>query len=149
MRKIEEPIVEIPTPQALRMLSQGQRQDILEASVMAIVSQGGPSMGMEGGCSYRGCDFRKCAVGHFIDDKLWKPELEGQTVDSWPIHNALEKSLQMSLGREDFEFFRDLQNCHDISAFDANDDDEFWSRWVSALRRMCDNYGLRFPEELV
>lgn len=125
------------------------RQDILEATVMGIVTQGGPSLDDGGNPAYRGNDGCRCALGFLIDDANYDPSLEGFNLDSYSVSGALAKSLP-EFDCDDRKFLRELQWAHDLTVDDMEyDDADFWSGWVTRLVELCKDTGLRFPEELV
>lgn len=131
------------------MLNREDRQEIVEAVVMGIVTQGGPSIGDDGTCAYRGGDERKCAVGLFIDDADYEEWLEGHTVDDYNVQQLLEKSLSSSLDDDDIDFFNELQNSHDVAYSTAECAEDFWGLWCEGMKQLCYLENLRFPEELV
>ena len=69
---------------------QKTRQKVFDRALAHLRSQGKKSMGYIG-CSYRGDDGLKCAIGIFIADRKYMASLEGQQVDS--IMSALPKSV--------------------------------------------------------
>jgi len=51
-------------------------QEVFDKSVGGIIAQGGPSMGPNGFCAYRGENNCKCAVGQVMDDLYYLPEYD-------------------------------------------------------------------------
>jgi hypothetical protein len=129
------------------MLSQAEKQDILEAAVMAIVTQGGPSYDDEEYCTYRAINGRRCAVGHFIDDQNYELKLEGRSVKDSIVSRALGASLGIDLEVDDVAFFITLQRAHDVFTQDS-DEEDYFDRFSGRVHDLCTRYGLRFPEEL-
>ena len=117
------------------------KQAILEATTMAIVTQGGPSY-VDGSCKYRGPDGRKCAIGLLIADDFYEETFEGFLV-SYSMWNALYKS---GVPRFVLRFLFDLQQAHDTAAYGRT---EFWESWTLQLRRLCEIHDLEFPGELI
>lgn len=56
-------------------------QQIFDQAYNGVVAQGGQSSDTVGRCMYRGPEGRKCAVGHLLPDELYRPNMEGTTVD--------------------------------------------------------------------
>ncbi len=85
--------------------------------------------------AYRGVDGRMCAVGCLIMDEHYDPELEGRTVVSEPVLEALE----LSGVDVDYALLTKLQWCHDrvLPAL-----------WRKHLALIASNCGLSWPEGL-
>lgn len=134
------------------MLSQSERQDIVEAAVMAIVTQGGPSVSVAvRGGAYRGDGGCKCVIGHFIDDAFYDPAFENVRVKELSVRTALEKSLGIHLWDEDVSFFQRLQCAHDLPLIAPNlhYKTAYFDRFSNRIKNLCAHFGLRFPEELL
>lgn len=135
------------------MLSKRNMQDILEATIMAIVSQGGPSASYSGACRYRGLHGRKCAIGHWIDDEHYVESMEDAMIDDRFALRALNQSLGMKIhpGNNDFDFFYMLQATHDEAVQISGElgGGSFFQVWAGQLKDFCWKFDLRFPEELI
>ena len=120
------------------------KQAVLEATTMAIVTQDGPAMrGMQ--CSYRSSKGLRCAIGHLISDEYYSSHFEGEPLTYTLVLDAVSKSLGVGLDSEEVRFLSDLQQAHD----NASQLSDFFIRWTEQLRYLCELYKLRFPEELV
>lgn len=133
-------------------------QDILEASVMGIASQGGPSYSHDvKACAYRGPHGRKCAIGQLIDDAYYSSEFNFDAVSDPFVLEAIESTMDIKIQSTStlFGFLKRLQKTHDSSSYQYNPyynavtDEEFFIRWDKDLRVLCEEYKLRFPEELI
>lgn len=83
------------------------RQTVFNKALSHLRAQGKKSIG-HSGCSYRGDDGLKCAIGIFIADRAYRYEFEGQAVRN--IMDVLPKSVT-SAGES---FLSDLQShLHD------------------------------------
>lgn len=58
------------------------------------------------GCAYRAPDGRKCAAGRLIEDKKYRPELEGKIVYSYCVRSALPEWVNIDV-------LCSLQSIHD------------------------------------
>lgn len=130
------------------MLPSLDRQATLEAVIIALVTQGRPSITSRGRCKYRGPHDCKCAIGHLISDEYYQDILEGEPVqdDNPRVIRAVEQSLGVELKYKDINFLQELQQSHDQASFDF---DEFFERLDEELRDLCKRWNLRFPEELI
>ncbi len=82
-----------------------------------VVEKGPPSAGLRDGtsvCLYRGSGGRRCAIGVLVPDELYDPEWEETTIT--PRILALT-GLDPDA---DLTFARELQRCHDDTAFMKN-----------------------------
>lgn len=71
----------------------------------------GRSTNSSGTCRYRGDHERRCVVGVFIPDNLYRPEMEGKPADVlWNIFSPLRSVLPF-----EFDNLMDLQEYHDRS----------------------------------
>jgi len=122
------------------------RQAVLEATTMAIVTQGGPSFGPGTRCVYHSADGRKCAIGHLIADEFYDETLEGEPVIDGTIAEIVSRSLGVEIGMDDIWFLDELQRTHDNASQRRNN---FFQVWCMLLKDLCKKYDLRFPEELV
>jgi len=125
-------------------------QDIFNEASAHLMSMEGPSLDMDGdACVYRGydddCEFngQMCAVGLFIDDEHYSPDLEGVSInDSHAISNAVAQSWGLDeLSSKQLALLDDLQNAHDRgSRYEQRDD---WSSYIRiSLERVRMKHGL-------
>lgn len=89
--------------------------------------------------SYRGLNGSRCAVGMFIPDELYHPDMEGIAIydDACPYLANLH--IEMGWTKADLNFLTDLQNTHDRDDFD--DGREMY------LGHIADKYELEVPAE--
>lgn len=83
-----------------------------------------------GGCTYRGTENTKCAVGALIPDHLYHNGLEGQTL---AMDHEIQKLVD-SLGH-DIDLARDLQGIHDGHEV---------YHWSGELRSLANALGLEY-----
>ncbi len=112
-------------------------QDIFNEASAHLTSMNGPSLDMDGdACVYRGydddCEFNgeMCAVGLFIDDEHYSPDLEGASInDSHAVSNAVAQSWGLDeLSSKQLALLDDLQTAHDRGS--RRDD---WSNYIRYL----------------
>jgi len=94
--------------------------DLVKKIRDGFVAQGGPSFDLEraltnktGGCMYRGPGGSKCAVGFLIDDAHYSPELEGKSLGSDVVMEAIRLSIGRSLTEQEAYILFMLQEQHD------------------------------------
>lgn len=88
------------------------RQEIFDKVAAHLIKQGCKSMNTEHRCLYRGQDGARCAVGIFIPDDAYKPEMEGLTAAQ--MSSTFPDALPAAL-RQDIMFLSELQRAHDSS----------------------------------
>lgn len=71
-------------------------------------------------------NIRKCAIGCLIKYEYYNPDFEGQTVTSYGVMNAVEKSLPN--WKIDMDLLQQLQTIHDSFA------EDLWEWKFSRLR---------------
>jgi len=124
-------------------------QDIFNKASAHLTSMDGPSLDMDGdACVYRGydddCEFNgeMCAVGVFIDDEHYSPDLEGVSInDSHAISNAVAQSWGLDeLSSKQLALLDDLQTAHDRGSRGSRGDD--WSNFIRvSLERIRMQHG--------
>ena len=130
-------------------------QDIFNKASAHLTSMDGPSLDMDGdACVYRGydddCEFngQKCAVGLFIDDRHYSPDLEGQGISGRrDVADAVAASWgQESLSNDQLRLLSDLQDAHDETSRGSSlIPDHTWSKnIVAALDGVATKFHLRF-----
>jgi hypothetical protein len=92
------------------------------------------SMSPTNGCLYRGPNGTKCAIGHLIRDRDYRPYFEGL-----PITNCF-LILGNTPNNEEQFFLYDLQECHDDSGTPA--------KMKTALKDFAKTHGLKIPRKL-
>jgi len=130
-------------------------QEIFDAASVHLMGMEGPSLDMDGdACVYRGydddCEFngQKCAVGLFIDDQHYSPDLEGSGMSNQLVADAVAASWgQDDLTVDQISLLADLQDAHDDTSRD--DVDSIKSRkWrngiIDALDGVATKHHLRF-----
>tara|TARA_R110001583_G_scaffold85073_1_gene223136 strand:- start:251 stop:640 length:390 start_codon:yes stop_codon:yes gene_type:complete len=97
-------------------------QDIFNKASAHLTSMDGPSLDADGdACVYRGYDDdcelngEMCAVGLFIDDEHYSPDLEGVSInDSYAVSSAVAQSWGLDeLSIKQLALLDDLQTAHD------------------------------------
>jgi len=129
-------------------------QEIFDAASVHLMGMDGPSLDMDGdACVYRGkdedCEFngQKCAVGLFIDDQHYSPDLEGSGMSNQLVADAVAASWEQEhLTEDQLRLLSDLQDAHDDSSRGISEDDlSSWSRdVVAALDDVATKFHLRF-----
>ena len=111
-------------------------QEMFDKTARALIAQGGPSVGEDGKCKYRGLNGRRCAAGVHIPDERYSEALEGKGVNAGDVLDALG-SLS---GSRASSFMVGLQWAHDSC---ASLGDEGWLvAWRTAMRRLARTHGL-------
>jgi len=140
------------------MLSQQQKQDILEFGVMQIVTQCGPAWDeWEGVCRYYNDeDGSHCFIGAMLDKDLCRKfDADEDGVSAGEI---VERGINRWSGEHDETFLTELQKAHDLAASDAYDNpresDEkkmgvFFECFSRRIEWVCSKFCLRYPEELI
>jgi len=127
-------------------------QDIFNKASAHLMSMDGPSLDADGdACVYRGmdddCEFngQKCAVGLFIADEHYSPELEGAGMSNRDVSDAVAKSWDQDVLRPDqLLLLHDLQTAHDETSRGW----EWPNSIVASLDKVATKHHLRFdPEE--
>jgi len=123
-------------------------QEIFDAASVHLMGMEGPSLDMDGdACVYRGydddCEFngQKCAVGLFIDDQHYSPDLEGSGMSNQLVADAVAASWgQDDLTVAQISLLADLQMAHD----DTSRGWEWPNSIVDALDKVATKFHLRF-----
>lgn len=102
----------------------------------------------ETGCSYRGADGLKCAIGHVIADEDYNPEMEKKGIASYAIFCKtpfkkffdLESDFRKALDEEDTvaTFLYKLQSVHDVNHIP----DQMQERFI----KTCKKYNISIKE---
>ncbi len=136
-----------------------KQQEIFDAASVHLMGMEGPSLDMDGdACVYRGynddCEFngQMCAVGLFIADEHYSPDLEGSGMSNQLVAESVAKSWDQDVLRPDqLLLLHDLQTAHDeTSRGRINDTGEhyavgYWSTdIVAALDKVANKHHLRF-----
>ena len=136
-----------------------KQQEIFDAASVHLMGMDGPSLDEHNdACVYRGygedCELngQKCAVGLFIDDEHYSPDLEGQGISgtghaNQDVADAVAKSWgQESLSNDQLRLLSDLQDAHDETSRGSSlIPDHTWSKnIVSALDDVATKFHLRF-----
>jgi len=126
-----------------------KQQEIFDAASVHLMGMDGPSLDEHNdACVYRGygedCELngQKCAVGLFIDDEHYSPDLEGQGISGG---QAVADAVAASWGQDDLtveqiRLLADLQNAHD----DTSRGWEWPNSIVDALDKVATKFHLRF-----
>mgnify|MGYP000191592353 CR=1 FL=1 len=124
-------------------------QEIFDAASVHLMGMDGPSLDENNdACVYRGYDDdcelsgKKCAVGLFIDDQHYSPDLEGQGITG---SQSVADAVAASWGQDDLTvaqlmLLADLQSAHDQTSRGWD-----WSTdIVAALDGVATKFHLRF-----
>ena len=125
-----------------------KRQKVMEMAVMGIVHQGGPSIGtrylgwgtaVAKSCRYNSPGGVHCHLGFFTDGEVLEGATAYDVADSYPV------------GDVGGDFLHDLQRAHDSAAtiFRSRDTGEFWVAYSKQLLKLCVDWGLEYPGELL
>jgi hypothetical protein len=124
-------------------------QDIFNEASAHLRGMDGPSLDENNdACVYRGydddCEYngQKCAVGLFIADEHYSPDLEGASInDSHAVSNAVAQSWGLDeLSSKQLALLDDLQTAHDRGSRKPVDD---WSNYIRiSLERVRMKHGL-------
>tara|TARA_R100001198_G_C5195231_1_gene186352 strand:+ start:76 stop:477 length:402 start_codon:yes stop_codon:yes gene_type:complete len=125
-----------------------KQQEIFDAASAHLMGMDGPSLDMDGdACVYRGynddCEFngQKCAVGLFIADEHYSPDLEGSGMSNQLVAESVAKSWDQDVLRPDqLLLLHDLQTAHD----ETSRGEEWPNSIVDALDKVADKHHLRF-----
>lgn len=94
-------------------------RDIFKKISKALIKQDEQSVDEDGDCVYRGESFdndhkTKCAVGHIINTKNYKPSLENRSIASPKVKNAIRLSNpNWKIGQHGWLMLNNLQLVHD------------------------------------
>jgi len=121
-------------------------QLIFDVVLHSIRAQGGSSSGPDGTCQYRGGGGRRCAVGVWISDSYYYPDLEGKCFDGLLGYVELP-----SWFREHAPLFRSLQTAHDNASgaygpgarYHITDAD-FFLAWEAKMESVAKVYNLTY-----
>ena len=125
-----------------------KQQEIFDAASVHLMGMDGPSLDMDGdACVYRGydddCGFngQKCAVGLFIADEHYSPDLEGSGMSNQLVAESVARSWDQDVLRPDqLLLLHDLQTAHDETSRGW----EWPNSIVVALDKVADKHHLRF-----
>jgi len=125
-----------------------KQQEIFDAASVHLMGMDGPSLDMDGdACVYRGydddCEFngQMCAVGLFIADEHYSPDLEGSGMSNQLVAESVARSWDQDVLRPDqLLLLHDLQTAHDETSRGW----EWPNSIVVALDKVADKHHLRF-----
>ena len=99
----------------MKTLNGMTNQQIFDASVSALLTQGSKSWGVErGGCAYRGDGGTKCAIGILMDDDVYDPLYDDKDIGG-SVHKMYIEfpRFKTFVGGVDLTFLSCLQDIHD------------------------------------
>lgn len=104
------------------------KQDVFDAVVRHLISQGRPAIDENGSCRYRTASGLSCAVGGIMSDEVYEPDLEHTAICSLINAGRIPKWR-----KKDFSaILADLQRVHDNLSSYANGNkpaqDSVWQR---------------------
>ena len=125
-----------------------KQQEIFDAASVHLMGMDGPSMDQDNdACAYRGkdedCEFngQMCAVGLFIADEHYYPDLEGAGMSNQRVAESVAKSWdQDDLTADQLLLLHDLQTAHDETSRGW----EWPNSIVDALDKVATKHHLRF-----
>ena len=125
-----------------------KQQEIFDAASVHLMGMDGPSLDQDSdACVYRGkdddCEFngQMCAVGLFIADEHYSPDLEGSGMSNQLVAESVAKSWDQDVLRPDqLLLLHDLQTAHDETSRGL----EWPNSIVAALDKVADKHHLRF-----
>ena len=89
--------------------NQAKAQYAFDQVAVHLIEQNEKSMSSTGRCLYRGLGKLRCAIGFFISDEKYEPEIEGHSVDS-----VIGAKISPEYCNDDF-FLEKLQIVHDCN----------------------------------
>lgn len=95
----------------LHTLPDASLRDIFDQAKNHLLTQGCRAVNEEGGCFYRGPNGTKCAVGCFISDEEYSPEMEEKDLET--AYRLGIKDTQANLSSAKNRLLFDLQLMHD------------------------------------
>lgn len=121
-------------------MNQQQRQDMFDRVATHLLKQGrraslnGTKYGTN--CAYRGVNDTKCAIGCLINDEYYDKEFEGRGFNV--VANAVERSLNVVLDKDDYDLLEALQVLHDKIVPNS---------WAERLKCIAEDQGLQFSQK--
>lgn len=109
------------------------KQEIFDYVARHLIAQGRAAVNPEtGNCLYRAPNGDKCAAGCLISDEVYRPSMEGKSVNSNEVANYLPLHL-----KDNIRLLLDLQGAHDhlLRPFGIED-------WTVKMRDIAKGYGL-------
>jgi hypothetical protein len=123
-------------------------QPILDRCAAHLMAQARPSLLPhrlgEHVCAYRGEDGTRCAVGVFIPDELYSPDMEGFDAEHVLLACGLISEREQQ-GSDRLDLLGHLQTIHDDAILHADDPALVRRLWARGLRRLADEFGLCVP----
>ncbi len=115
-----------------------EAQSIFDSVCRHLSEQGGKSVDPTLGCSYRGPNGTKCAVGFLLGDDEYSPSMEGKVAQLIGLPPRLQSHASM---------LASLQNAHDLNSTGANLRSDLWD--IASQYNLSPNIlgGLSFPAE--
>lgn len=121
-------------------------QEFLNVTAQKVIEQGEPSfrnVGMvDEKCAYRGDGGRKCAIGHWIPDELYKPEWDDMT----RLEYVLGCIFDGPIAAKFYGLALGLQGCHDGAAYRRPIGESFVDGFKRRVRVLCEQFELEVPE---
>ena len=108
-------------------------QTIFNKVAEHLLAQREQSLNADGRCSYRGQNGRRCAVGCLINDEHYHSALEGSTLDTCAVQQAVKNSLGLPHLPSRLVFLlEELQVLHDYTPPST------WRKELKELAHKCD-----------
>jgi len=130
----------------MKALSRNEKQEMVEAVVLGMATQGEPAITPWGNCCWKTKDKNRCAVAMLMTDTLID-QLGGQE-DGSIFGSSGDLAAHLNLGITGQHFLERLQSCHDKAAVGAqNGLCDFLPQFAINMQALCKRYDLRYPEE--
>lgn len=115
------------------------RQTIYDVVLYGIRVQGGPSMKDKDNCAYRDNNGNRCAIGMWISDAVYDPEIEGTS--AWALGQKFPAINFPVWFAEQGYFMSQLQIAHDDSArYDL--DEPFMDKFERRMEKLAEDFHL-------
>ena len=99
-------------------------QEVFDFSARHLIKQGKSAVDLNGHCRYRTDEGLKCAIGCFIPDAKYTPEMDTGNIN---LDQVLTLADLIPLASEHMLLLRNLQRAHDSNNVDA-------TIWLEKLR---------------
>ena len=87
-------------------------RDLIDYVRNHLVAQGERCANEHGNCLYK-CGTKSCAIGCLIDDDLYRPDFEGNSVMHCNVAMAISVTHRIALSDDQLRVLRKLQFIHD------------------------------------
>jgi hypothetical protein len=116
------------------------RQQVYDRVAAHLRIQKRQSVNAAGNCAYRGENGLRCAMGIFISDEIFDPEIEGAAIGS------LLAYIPKEVADTGVEFLSDLQMLHDVGVKLFDETTFYIPDLERALRVVADKWVLNYSK---